>query len=329
MLAHFIVRNDVRALSALLHRSTRRQGGLSRRSRSNVALANSWIVINACAGRPTTSRRSPWRRRAIPTGSAASSISGLKTSRPCTPNGAPGGAEFLTPPKQHQYEKRCYIRDPDGHLIEVGQTTDPEATGRRRTGRRVRPPRSPSECPDHRRNPSHRRRPVPRTRASIHRVTLRRFGYGAMVWVDRPIWPGRTSRLGSSLSDHFGRLPARSPAQLPDGADPAPGIQGCRALGAPARERGLAPPDQPGPLRAGRPVVAGGNVAIDSPPPVGRGVRCDTGDAARLAPAAGHSQVGQRDCWCSGRPSTAATIRKLVIRMATENPAWGHRAGAG
>ena len=33
--------------------------------------------------------------------------------------------EFLTPPKQHQYEIRCYIRDPDGHLIEVGQTTDP------------------------------------------------------------------------------------------------------------------------------------------------------------------------------------------------------------
>jgi len=26
-----------------------------------------------------------------------------------------------------------------------------------------------------------------------------------------------------------------------------------------------------------------------------------------------------------GRPSTAAAIRKLVIRMATDNPAWGHR----
>ena len=36
------------------------------------------------------------------------------------------GCQFLTPPKQHQYEIRCYIRDPDGHLIEVGQTTDPE-----------------------------------------------------------------------------------------------------------------------------------------------------------------------------------------------------------
>jgi hypothetical protein len=36
------------------------------------------------------------------------------------------GAQFLTPPKQHQYEIRCYIRDPDGYLIEVGQTTDPK-----------------------------------------------------------------------------------------------------------------------------------------------------------------------------------------------------------
>ena len=35
------------------------------------------------------------------------------------------GGQFLTPPKHHQYEIRCYIRDPDGHLIEVGQTTDP------------------------------------------------------------------------------------------------------------------------------------------------------------------------------------------------------------
>jgi catechol 2,3-dioxygenase-like lactoylglutathione lyase family enzyme len=36
------------------------------------------------------------------------------------------GANFLTPPKQHIYEIRCYIRDPDDHLIEVGQTTDPD-----------------------------------------------------------------------------------------------------------------------------------------------------------------------------------------------------------
>jgi catechol 2,3-dioxygenase-like lactoylglutathione lyase family enzyme len=35
------------------------------------------------------------------------------------------GAEFLTPPKHHETEIRCYVRDPDGHLIEVGQTTHP------------------------------------------------------------------------------------------------------------------------------------------------------------------------------------------------------------
>lgn len=33
------------------------------------------------------------------------------------------GAEFLTPPKVHPLENRCYLRDPDGYLIEVGQGT--------------------------------------------------------------------------------------------------------------------------------------------------------------------------------------------------------------
>jgi catechol 2,3-dioxygenase-like lactoylglutathione lyase family enzyme len=32
------------------------------------------------------------------------------------------GAKFLTPPMDRGREIRCYIRDPDGHLIEVGQS---------------------------------------------------------------------------------------------------------------------------------------------------------------------------------------------------------------
>lgn len=32
------------------------------------------------------------------------------------------GAEFLTEPKDHGRDIRAFIRDPDGHLIEVGQT---------------------------------------------------------------------------------------------------------------------------------------------------------------------------------------------------------------
>jgi catechol 2,3-dioxygenase-like lactoylglutathione lyase family enzyme len=55
-----------------------------------VALSNSWIVINSGGGPTDDKRRSPWRRRVIWTGSAASSISGSKTSRPCTPNGVLG-----------------------------------------------------------------------------------------------------------------------------------------------------------------------------------------------------------------------------------------------
>jgi lactoylglutathione lyase len=32
-------------------------------------------------------------------------------------------AEFLTPPTDWGHELRRYMRDPDGHLIEVGQAT--------------------------------------------------------------------------------------------------------------------------------------------------------------------------------------------------------------
>jgi lactoylglutathione lyase len=33
------------------------------------------------------------------------------------------GAEFLTEPKGHGQEIRCYFQDPDGHLVELGQPT--------------------------------------------------------------------------------------------------------------------------------------------------------------------------------------------------------------
>jgi len=33
------------------------------------------------------------------------------------------GAQFITEPKVHATELRCYMRDPDRYLIEVGQTT--------------------------------------------------------------------------------------------------------------------------------------------------------------------------------------------------------------
>ena len=91
LLTHFIVSDDVERSSRFY---TEVLGGTvafkgNDTGPVNVKLSNSSSSMPAEA-RPTTSPRSRSRRRAIPTGSAASSISGSRTSRLCTPNGAPG-----------------------------------------------------------------------------------------------------------------------------------------------------------------------------------------------------------------------------------------------
>ena len=92
----------------------------------NVALANSWIVINTGGGptddKPTVILETPRDPDRV---SSFLNIR-VKDIDAVYAEWSARGAQFLTPPKQHAYEKRCYIRDPDGHLIEVGQTTDPE-----------------------------------------------------------------------------------------------------------------------------------------------------------------------------------------------------------
>ncbi len=93
---------------------------------TNVALANSWIVINAGGGptddKPTVALETP---RDLDRVSSFLNIR-VKDIEAVYAAWSARGAQFLTPPKQHKYEIRCYIRDPDGHLIEVGQTTDPD-----------------------------------------------------------------------------------------------------------------------------------------------------------------------------------------------------------
>ena len=85
---------------------------------TNIALANSFIIINGGGGptddKPTVTLETP--RDPDRVGDIHAVYAELSAR----------GAQFLTPPKQHQYEIRCYIRDPDGYIIEVGQTTDPK-----------------------------------------------------------------------------------------------------------------------------------------------------------------------------------------------------------
>jgi hypothetical protein len=59
--------------------------------------------------------------------------------------------------------------------------------------------------------------------------------------------------------------------------------------------------------------------------PVGRGLRGHPGDAACLAPPTGHLRMGLHQPARARLAVTAAAIRKLVIRIATDNPTWGHR----
>src|SRR6202451_4047433 len=93
---------------------------------TNIALANSFIVINGGGGptddKPTVTLETPRDPDRV------SSFLNIRVAdiHAAYAEWSALGAQFLTPPKHHQYEIRCYIRDPDGHLIEVGQTTDPE-----------------------------------------------------------------------------------------------------------------------------------------------------------------------------------------------------------
>ncbi len=129
VLAHFIVSDDVersrRFYADVLGGKVVFSGGPV-----YVQLSNSWIIINVGGGptddKPTVTLETP---RDLDRVSSFLNIR-VKDIEAVYAEWSARGAEFLTPPKQHQYEIRCYMRDPDGYLIEVGQTTDPEGDWR-------------------------------------------------------------------------------------------------------------------------------------------------------------------------------------------------------
>jgi catechol 2,3-dioxygenase-like lactoylglutathione lyase family enzyme len=88
-----------------------------------VKLANGWIIINVGGG-PTDDKPDV----VLEAPKDSHRTSSFLNIRVADIHKAYGewkgrGAEFLTPPKQHAREIRCYMRDPDGYLIEVGQAT--------------------------------------------------------------------------------------------------------------------------------------------------------------------------------------------------------------
>jgi catechol 2,3-dioxygenase-like lactoylglutathione lyase family enzyme len=88
---------------------------------SIVQIANSWVILNAGGG-PTDDKPSIWLRPPRDR-NAVSGFMNIRVGDIASRYAAwrARGAEFLTEPKDHGAELRCYIRDPDGYLIEVGQ----------------------------------------------------------------------------------------------------------------------------------------------------------------------------------------------------------------
>jgi len=92
-----------------------------------VALANGWITISVGGG-PTDDK--PGVTLEAP--ADLDRVSGFLNIRVADIRAVyeqwtARGAKFLTPPIDRGVEIRCYMRDPDGHLIEVGQLVRPIA----------------------------------------------------------------------------------------------------------------------------------------------------------------------------------------------------------
>ncbi|MBO0685574.1 MAG: VOC family protein [Candidatus Dormibacteraeota bacterium] len=87
-----------------------------------IRVANSWLILNAGGGptddKPEVTLSTPEDPNRT---SAFLNIRVADIARVYREWSA-RGATFLTEPKDHGREIRAYIRDPDGHLIEVGQT---------------------------------------------------------------------------------------------------------------------------------------------------------------------------------------------------------------
>jgi len=122
VLTHFIVSADV-PRSAAFYSDVLGGEIVETGEPTVVQLANGWVIINVGGGptedKPEVVLETPQDLNRV---SAFLNIR-VADIQSCYEEWSSRGAEFVTPPQQRETEIRCYMRDPDGHLIEVGQTT--------------------------------------------------------------------------------------------------------------------------------------------------------------------------------------------------------------
>lgn len=84
---------------------------------------NTWLIINVGGG-PTEDKPDIVLTPPLDLNKASSALN-LRVAdiKSVYETWTARGAQFLTPPVNYGREIRAYLRDPDGHLIEVGQST--------------------------------------------------------------------------------------------------------------------------------------------------------------------------------------------------------------
>jgi catechol 2,3-dioxygenase-like lactoylglutathione lyase family enzyme len=87
-----------------------------------VQIANTWLIVNVGGG-PTPDKPSV-TLSVLADPDRISSFMNIRVAdiQACYALWRSRGAEFITEPKDKYGETRCYIRDPDGYIIEVGQS---------------------------------------------------------------------------------------------------------------------------------------------------------------------------------------------------------------
>jgi lactoylglutathione lyase len=122
VLTHFLVVSD-QDRSREFYRSLFDGKVLLERDPVIMKVANSWLILNVGGGptddKPAVTLKTP------PDPNVTSAFLNVRVAdiAKVYEEWSAKGAEFLTEPKDHGSEIRAYIRDPDGHLIEVGQAT--------------------------------------------------------------------------------------------------------------------------------------------------------------------------------------------------------------
>jgi predicted enzyme related to lactoylglutathione lyase len=94
-----------------------------------IQIANTWLIVNVGGG-PTPDKPSV-TLGVLADPNRISSFMNIRVAdiHACYQLWRGRGAEFITEPKDKYGETRCYIRDPDGYIIEVGQSKPDVAYG--------------------------------------------------------------------------------------------------------------------------------------------------------------------------------------------------------